>query len=450
VERQGDVVVRDTCPQGGGLSVALDADRPVERSAVFVAPPGTRIAGYELWRSLTFAAPDAGYAAEVVESANGATLGAYGCAPSGPACASAGDPWSPLNRVVEHDRPLDAVALRVGCRLDACDAPPTAPVRAELYRSHVVLDDPAPPAVRRVSGTLTGPDVVSGAGTLLVAATDRGGGIAAVSLSIDGGPERVATSFSDTCEVPYSAAQPCPTEAERAFSVDTSALADGAHTAAGAVIDAAGNTTPWGPVTFTVRHPPQLTLNPDRPPPITVEAAPDNGRPAVHAPLLRLARSAVERSLGSAATLAGTLRTAAGAPVGGARLTVTSRDLGTDADGETTAVIRRTPGVRSPSGCAATVRSASPSPSRPGRARSRPRSPWRRSEHGRRCVRRRAAGGCPRASRSRCGGDCGAPGRRRAGRWSRSIASSAAAGGPSERFAPAPTGCTAGPIASSG
>ncbi|MDA0139016.1 carboxypeptidase-like regulatory domain-containing protein [Solirubrobacter deserti] len=332
----GDVTFADTCAQGGALSVSLAPGREFSSAVVGMAalsaPPGTRIAGYRLWRSLAVAPPQFlrsfDYGAAVAESAGGAAV-PYGC--STWTCTAAGDPGDPLapaNEVTQRRAPLDAVRLQVSCERSWCQRPDRTPAQAALYRAQVTLEDLEPPAAPTVSGQLVDGPVAPGAAVLTVSAWDRGGGVESVSLSIDGRPAQTA---STGCREPYVTAVPCPTSVAEHFRVDAGALTAGHHTASGTVADAAGNVTGWGPVEFEVRAP---TVADPRPVPVTppaVLAAPAPGpAQALRAAELRLARRSIVHGAGATAHVTGTLRTPRGAPLAGARLEVTSLDLGVD------------------------------------------------------------------------------------------------------------------------
>jgi hypothetical protein len=350
----GDVVFDDGCADGEALAVSLAPGRAFESAVVglatFAAPPRTRIAGYELWRSLATAPPELlrpfDYAATVTESAGGASTG-DGCSTHSSGCLSAGDPGDRLaaeNRVTARGTELDAVALEVSCQWGWCEAPAGTPARAELYRASVQVSDTVAPTTPILGGELaSGAAAMSGPAALSVASSDPGAGIASVSLSIDDGAPQIASSAvtHPQCHAPYVAAPPCPTAVAQTFTVDA-ALPAGRHTASGVVTDAAGNETPWGPIAFTVDQAGGA-------PPSTA-----NGTPAVADPKLRLRKPSKARAPDTAATIAGTLRTASGAPVAGALLTLSAVDLGvtgarphdlapvtTDAQGRFAATLKR-------------------------------------------------------------------------------------------------------------
>jgi hypothetical protein len=273
--------VTDTCAAGGSLRVTPEG-------AIRLAPPaGTRLAGYELWRSAEddFDPDDTNLIETVGTTAFTVFKG------------TVGDPKTPLsnaNRFTAKHVPLDALTLRVACEDECLDA------RMDLYRSRVTISDATAPAA---TASVAGDDAV------IVGGTDRGGGVAALTLSLDGGPIRTLTTG---CATPYTAVQPCPGSADRAFAIDAP---DGPHSASGTVVDAAGNATAWGPVAITIRRTTAVTTAP-----LTV-ASQD---------VIKLASSSLQHAPGGKVKLEGTLTTAAGLGIAGAHLTVSSFDLGAD------------------------------------------------------------------------------------------------------------------------
>jgi len=276
--------VTDTCASGGSLRVTPEG-------AIRLAPAaGTRIAGYELWRSAqddlvpndTKLIETVGTTSFVVDR------------------GTRGDPKNPLasaNRFAAQHVPLDAVTLQVRCEDDCLNA------RMDLYRARVTVSDTAAPTA---SASVAGDDAV------IVSGTDRGGGVAALTLSLDGGPAQTLTTG---CATPYTVVQPCPGAADRAFAIDAP---EGAHSASGTVVDAAGNATAWGPVAITIKR--------------TTVATNVNSSPLTVAgqEVLKLDRSMLEHAPGGKVKLEGTLRSASGAPLPGMHLSITSFDLGAD------------------------------------------------------------------------------------------------------------------------
>jgi hypothetical protein len=234
-----------------GLRAALPAGAANVRSSAtlsFSAPVGTRITAYELARTLRASVGgffSAGYVANVSSVDPVGQLGA-GCAGSGltfPSVCTVGDPPLAASGVS-----VQGLALTAACAQDGCPSQSPA-AEAVLARSRVVIEDPQAPVVTGTSGTLTTTDRVARAVT--VGASDVGGGVAAISATVDGG-SAVGVPSGGPCAVPFWAPQPCPSTRETTFSVDTGALAPGDHVATGSVSDAAGNATAWGPVPFAV------------------------------------------------------------------------------------------------------------------------------------------------------------------------------------------------------
>lgn len=367
----GDVVFADGCASGGALDVALAGGRSflpgVRGSLTFHSPPGTHIDSWTVWRSLAAAPPGGGsYDYLAVISERGSAVVEQGCssaqvAPLG--CLTAGsenDPGDPANQVDRPGTPvLSALELWVGCRSAVCDEPLGAtPARLRLQGARVEVHDLFAPERPELSGTLLTPGSVSGVATLVVESADVGGGVASTAVTLDGEPWQTSApaGVRGTCREPYTVLQPCPSAAARAFTLDTTTLPDGPHTVGGTVVDAAGNATVWGPIAFEVRQParddgrrdedgtpppgdgdrggdqpptPPPAPPPAPPPPAAPVPPAGNGAPAVDHPRLRLLERSLSRRPGRATRIAGTLHSAGGVPISGARLTVLAHQLGT-------------------------------------------------------------------------------------------------------------------------
>lgn len=277
--------VADTCATGGSLRVTP------EGAIRFAPPAGTRISAYELWRS----------AEDDWDPDDTSITETVGTTPFTTFAGTAGDPRTPLanaNRVVNKRTPLDAITLRVACQDECLHA------AMDLYRAHVTISDVTAPAA---TASVAGDDAV------IVSGADRGGGVAALTLSLDGGPAQTLTTG---CAAPYTSAQPCPQVADRAFAITAP---DGAHSASGTVVDAAGNATAWGPLAITIARGGTTTTVPA---PLNVASASQE--------VIKLARATLVHAPGTKTKLEGTLKTAAGVAMAGARLTVSSFDLGAD------------------------------------------------------------------------------------------------------------------------
>ena len=346
-----DLRAADECASGGPLLIeATPTEALFNRSptgeAIFEPPAGTLITTFDLWRyaaandnpSTPESTDDWGSAIRHWWVGAGGEGFSFECAffRHDPRCSygSAEEPFSEANLVDEQSNireppPLEKLGFWVSCLRSGCEPAglgegPTAIF--DLYRAAVTIEDDHAPTVGRLAGPLTEPVPVTGAANLVVTATDEGGGVASFEFGVDGGtPQRVAATTAIGCEEPYSASQPCPSSATESFSVDTSGLAPGGHVIAGSAVDAAGNSTPFGPISFTVASPPA-------PAPPIVEGShadqPDNGTPAVQAPGLQLSRSHGRRQNGKAARLQGSLTTPEGVPIAGARLSVEITELG--------------------------------------------------------------------------------------------------------------------------
>jgi hypothetical protein len=155
--------------------------------------------------------------------------------------------------------------------------------------TRVVLHDPFAPEVSAVHGDLAAPGRLAaparlaapgrlaaatplrGTTALSFSATDRGGGVYRAWAVVDGRPGAPVAIGDDRCRDlipggdPYQFAfrQPCPLTAGATVAVDTTALADGPHTFAVVVEDAAGNAvTVLGPATRVVDNVPDATPAP--------------------------------------------------------------------------------------------------------------------------------------------------------------------------------------------
>lgn len=334
----------DSCDQdSGGLSVALARgdllSAPVAGLLVFRPPADTRIASYELSRRLQTGQPPllASYLAERAELNGSVPVSSDVC--NTPSCMLGGpDAAAAASVVTQPQAEGDSIALRVevSCVLLCADLLAATPAQAELYRSRVTLEDTLPPEAPEVTGELVDGGAATGRASLTVTGEDRGGGIETLSLEVDGSPWQTVRvgSLAPGCRAPYTAPAPCPAEVEQPFEIDTGALATGDHEASGSVVDAAGNSTEWGPVPFKVERPvetvdgPAIPVEVAGPPLPRAPLLPTNGSPAVERPQLRLAGRVTNAPAGARVRLRGTLTTRDRKPIARARLTVSTRQLG--------------------------------------------------------------------------------------------------------------------------
>lgn len=340
----------DGCATGGGFRVALQPGQGHSVSGIelrFDVPRGTRIVDYALWRSAEAPVSTSLYEVGVDEYSDGAVTANASCDSFLIGCTTdAANPLAAANHVaMQSGASIDLIKVYARCRDNVC-APGTAPpAETTLYRSRVTLDDPTLPVAQPIDGTLLAGTVRQGdLGTLQVAAHDGQSGVVAATLSLDGGaPSTIgAGNPLNGCRTPYVSSRPCPSDFAPVFTIDTTTLAPGAHSASGTVTDAAGNETSWGPVSFTVEsvaappapEPPSIPQPPLAPqppsaptPPVIRSGVPDNGRPAVLAPRVRMT---VARGGGPRASrVSGTVHAPDGTPVVGARIALRGTPLGT-------------------------------------------------------------------------------------------------------------------------
>src|SRR4051812_3587916 len=144
---------------------------------------------------------------------------------------------------------------------------PAGTAALTLRDTRVVLHDAFAPEISAVRGDLAAAGPLRGTSALSFSAADRGGGVYRAWAVVDGRPEPPVAIGDERCRggEPYrfSFRQPCPLSAGATAAVDTSALADGPHTIAVMVEDAAGNTvTVYGPTRRVVDNLPDPAPTP--------------------------------------------------------------------------------------------------------------------------------------------------------------------------------------------
>jgi hypothetical protein len=125
----------------------------------------------------------------------------------------------------------------------------------------VGLDDSFPPAQPTLSGPLLAGGNQRGTRNLTYSASDRGSGVAGVTLTIDGALRQQIVDLGPTCHQPYEALVPCPLTSDGTLSVDTVTLSDGPHLAQVTVVDGAGLSSSTQ-ASFTVSNTPVSTAPP--------------------------------------------------------------------------------------------------------------------------------------------------------------------------------------------
>jgi hypothetical protein len=264
-----------SCPRGG-IHIAFQPGQVQAPNAdarlYFWAPDNTEIISYSLWRSVVVGTGSAYYFSPMERYGTDWRWAGTGC--GGTSCSGLGNPSVPLDPTNRWDRkpptPITGVMLYISCSYDnsgTTTCPATHPeVEAWLHRSDITLaDDLAPTFSTAPTGALVAATApVSGVTQVSVQAADKGGGLAAAQVEVDG--RVVATQplgASSTCQQPYTARVPCPLVGSATVPVDTTTLADGTHSVRVLLRDAAGNVTATTPVTATTANaPPDASCDP--------------------------------------------------------------------------------------------------------------------------------------------------------------------------------------------
>ncbi len=277
----------------------------------FDAPPGTTIESYSVVRSASVTFP-AGEAHPALSAGLRGASGLY----TGECDAVTSDCDTGSGEVSASG--LTASNLRVGveCADEAtgCAADVFTGLKATLHSAQVVLADNNAPTILSATGSLPGTSGYAGMRTLDVTATDVGGGVSSILFALDGGKPEVHNT-GGSCSEPFTRRAPCPPGTATSFAVDLASLSAGLHSAVVTVVDAAGNSSSAGPVTFQVTSPPTGPV-------------PSNGQPSVEQPLVGTDTPVIRTSSSKNVTVQGTLKAGDGTPIGGAVLEVTALDLG--------------------------------------------------------------------------------------------------------------------------
>jgi hypothetical protein len=228
----------------------------------FRAPADTTIGGYRLYRSFSSNGRPAAYYSQrelPAGSLQDRCWGEEGCFNLG----SHANPFGPAPFERARVTGVSALELVVGCFADANPAmtcPPAADHSIELrvHRLDVRLEDRQAPLITTPpSGPFHAADrPLSGVQQITLGAQDRGGGVQAFHVEVDGAVRSTVTPDLNggACAAPYTRAVPCPLTAAGTVPLDSAALPDGSHQLRVLVADAAGNVTPWGPVAIVTNN----------------------------------------------------------------------------------------------------------------------------------------------------------------------------------------------------
>jgi hypothetical protein len=349
----------NACPGGYmWMDLVSGAEHPGDDyiRANFLAPEGTEVTAYSLWRSVQLTDPyrydfhelkaDGGL--EILERC----FGDQGCTFLG----SYQDGYAESNRVQGAGRSgVTGLSFSIYCR--SATPGPACPVAApavnfQLHRADVTVTDPYPPTlVLPPSGPLVDPSAaLNGQQQVWVSASDRGGGVQDLQFEVDG--KVVASSTIDDngghCRQPYTMPQPCKSEVKGTATLDTTQLSDGRHRLRLLLTDATGtNVTAWGPITIRTSNG-------------ACDPKPRSEALHMKAAIAGRKRSPKARSVryGKRLRVNGRLTRPDGTPVAGAQVCVAARNdaahsplrpartVVTDADGRFTDTLRRGPSRR--------------------------------------------------------------------------------------------------------
>ncbi len=289
-----DAGVYNGCGLSGYLFATLDgvaAHGPGDVAAwQFRAPAGTTIAAAVVYRAF-YAGPSAPYRSPIdgieavfssgASSVLAACSQAYGCTSIGAGPLSEFDASNVLG--FGGLAGVSAIEGTAGCGGGLSCAPGGVAVCPELggdpciasnhlYSMVVTLEDDTAPTAGNVSGTLVQPGAIAGVAGVSFAATDSGSGLYSAGVTVDGVP--LASALIDhnngrcvpidgpgsgggpAAVLRFGWTVPCALAGSGTLALDTSALADGAHSVVVTVSDAAGNTaTVWSGTIHTDNAP---------------------------------------------------------------------------------------------------------------------------------------------------------------------------------------------------
>jgi hypothetical protein len=189
--------------------------------------------------------------------------------------------------------------------------PPPGYPGVQVSRMEILLRDVLPPeAVGQPTGTLTAGGRLQGVVSAGVDYRDRGGGVRAMVILVDGNRAAESVVNGESCRQPSAYSVPCPLSGRIDVEVDTAKISDGEHRVELELRDVAGNRTLLGPYQVEVRNSPA--------PQASVPLTP--GR-------LVLRRYSARARYGARAAIEGSLVDFEGLPIAGAQIEVASRPL---------------------------------------------------------------------------------------------------------------------------
>lgn len=302
-----------TCPD---LSVVVAPGTTLaageEAGFSFVAPPGTKISGYLIRRSVNVTYAGSArptLSAGLQRTTSGADTYWGECEAVTANCSIAASGTQSVG--------ISASGLQLGIECaqssTSCTGAGIGTLRASLLDARVDITDNSAPSVTVTGGTLPGVSGVTGAHTLAAEIVDVGGGVKSYSLEIDGVRKENAIAGGSCSTSAFRHPIPCPQDRAPSYTIDLANYAAGTHTVVVSAIDAAGNVGKSAPVFFTV---PGVT---------GVDAS---GSPSPTDAIVSVRKGLIDGKAGRAVVVRGALKSSSGAAIAGETLTVTASSLG--------------------------------------------------------------------------------------------------------------------------
>ncbi len=254
------------CASGLTMTAAMDgavAHAYNDGAAVsYDTPAGLTIAGFRLWRhtSVGTSQPNGAPTTDIRYSGGGRI---DVCTSGDGSCIGRGILTTPLAPENIVDAPGLAGVTFVRWTANCGGTPGgTCPAIGQgrlsavfnVLAADMLLNDPTPPAVSGLGGPLLAAGTLTGAQSVTFTASDAGSGVHKGSLVVDGTAvsERVLDANGGACadlgvapdaRPSFVNTQPCPSTLSGLLTLDTDALAPGAHSLTILVADASGNQT---------------------------------------------------------------------------------------------------------------------------------------------------------------------------------------------------------------
>lgn len=283
-----------------------------EAGFAFSAPPGTKISGYLIRRSVnvTYAGSARPALNAGLQRTTSGTDTYWGeCAAVTTNCSIAASGTQSVG--------ISASGLQLGVEcaqgVTSCAGSGIGTLRASLIDARVDITDDSAPAVTVTGGTLSGASGVAGAHTLAAEILDIGGGVKSYWLEIDGVRKAIAISGGSCSVTAFRHPIPCPQDRAAGYTIDLADYAAGTHTAVIYALDAAGNVGTSAPVVFTVPGVPGIAAN---------------AAPAPPGAIVSVRKNLLNGKAGRAVVVRGALKSSSGAAIAGATLTVTASSIG--------------------------------------------------------------------------------------------------------------------------